>query len=85
MEQVVCNRRKPNLYVCAWVRNYSGQFGYLWIFYYSLCFYLDVVSAFGAQTKEEINVELILLVFLLCGINATSYSVPVSLYLPAQI
>jgi hypothetical protein len=52
---------------------------------YSLRFYLDVVSAFGAQTKEEINVELILLVFLLCGINATSYSVPVSLYLPAQI
>jgi hypothetical protein len=51
---------------------------------YSLRFYLDVVSAFGAQTKEEINVELIL-VFLLCGINATSYSIPVSLYLPAQI
>jgi hypothetical protein len=52
---------------------------------YSLCFYLDVVSAFGAQTKEEINAELILLVFLLRGINATSYSIPVSLYLPAQI
>ena len=49
---------------------------------YSPHFYLDVVSAFGAQT-EEINAELILLVFLLRAINAASYSVLVSLYLPA--
>lgn len=36
---------------------------------YSLRFYLDAVSAFGAQSKEEINAELILLVFLLHAIK----------------